>query len=803
MALILGATAALQASPHAYAATATSITVDGTASGRVFEGAGAISGGGGNTRLLADYPEPQRGQILDYLFKPGAGASLQTLKLEIGGDTNSTDGAEASHEHTKGAVNCDAGYEWWLAGQAKARNPNIKLVGLSWGAPGWVGGGNFWSADTINYLMDWLGCAKKHNLTIEYLGGWNERGWNASWYVDLKKALVAHGYATKVVAADDSWGVADDMKANAAFKDAVDVIGVHYPCGYSNGGAIGNNAAFTTCNSTSTAQDIGKPLWASENGSQDTEAGAAPVARALNRDYIDGRMTAYFNWPLVASLYPNTYFAFNGLVAANQPWSGHYRVGKTTWVMAHTTQFAQPGWRYQDSASGYLGGDRANGSYVTLRAPGGGDYSTVVETTEATAPQTLDVQVAGGLSTGQVHVWATNLDSNSDNAGDNLAHTTDVTPSGGRYTVTLQPGHVYTLTTTRGQGRATTSSPNASALNLPQSNDFETAGTTSSPKYFTDMNGAFQTVPCGGGRGGTCLRQMATTTPIRWTGEPYYAPYTFMGDDSWGNYTVSADTMLEQSGAVEVLGRVQMQGRNNNGLEAYHLRVSDTGAWSILKSDSAWKFTTLKSGTTGALGTNRWHSVTLTMQGSTLTAKVDGTVLGSVNDSTYAHGRAGLGTADSAGATSGGGYQTQQFDAFSVTPGTEPTPVRVGTVPSGISGKCLDLTGGDTTNGTPVEIYDCNNTFAQTWTHHPDDSTVRIGDKCLDVPEQRTANGTKVQLWTCNGGANQQWTQQADGTLREVQSGRCLDDPEGSTSPVQLVIWTCNGGNNQKWQLPG
>ncbi|MFI7407529.1 ricin-type beta-trefoil lectin domain protein [Streptomyces sp. NPDC049627] len=813
MALMLSVLAGA-ASPRAYAAVSTSITVDGTKPGRVFDGAGAISGGGGNTRLLVDYPEAQRSQILDYLFKPGVGASLQRLKLEIGGDTNSTDGAEASHEHTEGAVDCAAGYEWWLAGQAKSRNPNIKLSALTWGAPGWIGVDDpanpnpgkpyFWSQDMIDYLMSWLDCAKKHNLTIDYLGGWNERGWKASWYIDLKKALVSKGYSTKIVAGDSfGWGLADELKANAAFRDAVDVIGVHYPCGYNNGGAIGNNAPFTTCNSTSAAQDIGKPLWASENGSQDTEAGAAPVARALNRDYIDGRMTGYYNWPLMGSLYPNTYFAFNGLVSANQPWSGHYRVGKTAWVMAHTTQFTQIGWRYQDSASGYLGGDRSNGSYVTLRAPDGGNYSTIIETTGATAPQTLDVQVTGGLSTGQVHVWATNLDTNSDSAGENLAHTADVTPSGGRYTVTLQPGHVYTLTTTTGQGKGTAGSPAVSSLSLPQSNDFETRGDTSSPKYFTDMNGAFQTVSCGGGRGGTCLRQMAATGPIRWTEEPYYAPYTVMGDDSWSNYTVSADALLEQPGSVELLGRVGMQGRNNNGLEAYRLRVGDTGAWSILKSDKEAKFSTLKSGTTAALGTNRWHSVTLTMQGSTITAKVDGTVLGTVTDSTYTHGRAGLGTVDSADATTGGGYRTQQFDAFSVTPGTDPTPARVGAVPSGIPGKCLDLPEGDTRNGAPVKIYSCNNTFAQIWTHNPADGTVRIGGKCLDVTEQATANGTKVQIWTCNGGSNQRWVQQADGTLRGTQSGRCLDVLESSTSPVQLVIWTCNGGSNQKWQLPG
>src|SRR5579884_2015999 len=120
-------------SATALPAVSTSISLNGSSSGRVFDGIGAISGGGGNSRLLIDYPEPFRSQILDYLFKPGYGAALQILKVEIGGDTNSTDGAEPSHMHTRGDLNCDRGYEWWLMAQAKARNPNIKLAALTWG----------------------------------------------------------------------------------------------------------------------------------------------------------------------------------------------------------------------------------------------------------------------------------------------------------------------------------------------------------------------------------------------------------------------------------------------------------------------------------------------------------------------------------------------------------------------------------------------------------------------------------------------------------------------------------------------
>ena len=68
--------------------------------GRPFLGVGAISGGGATSRLLLDYVEPARSQVLDYLFKPQFGASLQILKVEIGGSCDSTNGAEAPHRYT-------------------------------------------------------------------------------------------------------------------------------------------------------------------------------------------------------------------------------------------------------------------------------------------------------------------------------------------------------------------------------------------------------------------------------------------------------------------------------------------------------------------------------------------------------------------------------------------------------------------------------------------------------------------------------------------------------------------------------
>lgn len=776
--LIAGGIVATAAAP---AQAATSVTIDGASGGRTFDGVGAISGGGGNSRLLIDYPEPQRGQVLDYLFKPGYGASLQILKAEIGGDTNSTSGAEPSHQHTRSDLNCDRGYEWWLMEQAKARNPDIKLYGLAWGAPGWIGGGNFWSNDMTNYLLSWLGCAKQHGLSIDYLGGWNERGYNVSWYVQLRSALNAGGYGNvKIVAADSDWTVANDVNSNQAFAAAVSAIGTHYPCGY--------RSAQTTCSVPSAATSSGKPLWASENGSDDYNGGAQAMARGINRGYIDGRMTAYLNWPVVAAITPNLPYPTMGLALAAQPWSGSYSVGKNTWVMAHTSQFTAPGWHYLDASSGYLGGNRNNGSYVSLKSTNNSDYSTVIETMDAGGAQSLNFSVTGGLSTRTVHVWSTDV--TSGNPADHFVHTTDITPSGGGFSLTVQPGHLYTLTTTTGQGKGTATGPARGALKLPYSDSFDGYATGAEARYLMDWQGAFEEVGCGGGRSGKCVRQMSAQKPITW--DTLTDPHALLGDVGWSNYTVSSDVMLEQPGYAELIGRAGGHDYDRTGgLNAYRLRVSDTGAWSILNTNTNGTVSTLARGTTAALGTNRWHALALTFSGSTITALVDGATVGSVDDRTWAGGQIGY-------ATSQG--ETAQFDNLSVTPGSGGNDGgTTGAVVGVASGRCVDVPNQSQTAGTQVELWDCNGGGNQQWT---DDSAgeLRIyGSDCLDAAGQGTTPGTKVDIWGCNGGANQKWTLHADGTITGVQSGLCLDAP-GTANGALLRLATCNGGSNQKWR---
>ncbi|WP_328339393.1 ricin-type beta-trefoil lectin domain protein [Micromonospora sp. NBC_00421] len=776
---VVAAAAVLTAFP-APAQAATAITINGGSGGRALDGIGAVSGGGGNSRLLIDYPEPQRSDILNYLFKPGYGAAMQLMKVEIGGDTNSTSGAEPSHEHTRGSIDCNRGYEWWLMEQARMRNPNIALAGLAWGAPGWIGNGNFWSNDSIDYLVAWLDCAGTHGLTINYLGGWNEKGYNTTWYKNLRSTLNSRGYSNvKIVASDDfGWGAADDSLRDPAFANAVQVFGSHYVCGY--------RSAQTSCPSSNNAVSTGKSLWASENGSDDYNAGAQALARGINRGYIDGKMTGYINWPVIAAITPNIPWATTGVAVAQQPWSGAYSIGKNAWVMAQTTQFTAPGWRYLDASSGYLGGNRNNGSYVSLKSTNNSDYSTIIETMDAGAAQTLDFTVTGGLSTGTVRVWSTNVRSN--NTADHFVRGSDITPNGGRFSLTVQPGYVYSITTTSGQGKGTAASPAQGNLKLPYGDDFDSYATGREARYLMDQQGSFEIAGCTGGRTGQCVRQMSEQAPIYWT-SGHADPFTLLGDLTWRNYTVSSDVLLEKSGYAQLIGRgntYNHQGPQN--LNGYYFRVTDGGAWSIRSNNTSGNWRTLASGNTSALGTGRWHTLALTLNGSTLTAAIDGTTVGTASDSTWVAGQIGYGT---------GQGVTAQFDNLSVTAvGNPGTPT--GEIRGAGSNRCLDVNGASQSDGATVQIWDCNGGVNQQWSLNSSNQLTVYGNKCLDVPS--AASGTRARIWSCTGGSNQQWRLNADGTIVGVGSGLCLDINGGSTANGSAVqLWTCNGGSNQQW----
>ncbi|GAA4801663.1 ricin-type beta-trefoil lectin domain protein [Olivibacter ginsenosidimutans] len=627
--------------------------------GLTFDGIGAISAGA-SSRLLYDYPEPERSQILDYLFKPNYGAALQLLKVEIGSDMNSTDGSEASHMRTPDELNGDRGYEWWLMAEAKKRNPDIKLYALAWGAPGWVG--EFWSDKTMDYLLAWLDLATKKGFKMDYIGGWNERGFDADWYIRFNKRLKAKYPNIRLVGADavhKPWAIATEMTKNQALRDAVDIVGEHSACGW--------RTPYTYCGTPDDARSLQKPLWNSEHSSMGHDVGAKPLARAFNRLYIDGRVTGNLSWALVSAWYASYPIGDTGLLLAEWPWSGYYSVAKSIWAHAHTTQFVRPGWQYLDGACGYL---PTGASYVSLKSPANDQYSMIIETIDAQASQKLTVDLPAALKDKTVYCWVTDM--NSSEANGYFINRGTLPTHNGHVELTLEPGFLYTISTTTGQHKGTAQAKNrlSKRMKLPYSEDFEKYGAAKLARYFADVNGAFEIVAAGGGRKGYTYRQMVTQQPVSWW-HGTMAPATLMGDPQWwGDYAVSVDALLHDAEYVELLARVSAQA--GTSIVGYHLQLNRTGQWKLYSHDFAkGSDVMLSSGTpfernhfvldSGKVQIDPkvWHQLKLDMKGDKIDIIIDGKQVGDIQDNYHLTGQAGILVSP---------WHRAEFDNFRITP---------------------------------------------------------------------------------------------------------------------------------------
>lgn len=120
----------------------------------------------------------------------------------------------------------------------------------------------------------------------------------------------------------------------------------------------------------------------------------------------------------------------------------------------------------------------------------------------------------------------------------------------------------------------------------------------------------------------------------------------------------------------------------------------------------------------------------------------------------------------------------------------------------GLAGKCLDVAGGSSANGTAVQLYDCNGSTAQSWTVKADGTVQSLG-KCLDVTSASTADGAQLQLYDCNGTGAQRWSYNSTtGDVVNTAANKCLDvTGNSSANGARAQIWTCTGAANQKWHL--
>lgn len=593
---------------------------------REFDGIGAISGGGATSRLLGNYPEPYRSQILDYLFKPNFGASLHILKVEIGGDAQTTDGTEPSHMHYEDDANYFRGYEWWLMKEAKKRNPNIKLIGLPWAFPGWVGRGKNWPYDypdvTAYYIVSWiLGAKQYHDLDIDYVGIWNERTCDKKYVKLLRYTLDKQELQrVRIIACDNLWEpISFVMLLDSELREDVDIIGAHYP------------GTKTVPNAMST----GKKLWASEDYSTfNNEVGAGCWARILNQNFVNGNMTSTIAWNLIASYYKELPFSGSGLMTADEPWSGHYTVNHPIWITAHTTQFTQPGWHYLNVV-GHL---EAGGSYVAL-TDGLGNITIIIETMThknsacirppllpySVSSQKATFHLKGSFSKVQtLQVWYSKLYLTSESS----ILFQSLGPrnvSEGVITVNLGLDEVYTLTTlTTGKKKPYPKPPPSHSFPSNYMDDFNIRNPpfTLAP-YFTDQTGVFEYFVNTSDPGAHIytLRQVVTQRPVTWVLDAPN-PISIIGNYNWVNLTITCDIYIESNkGGAFVAGRVNRGGEFVALAEGVFFWVFPDGTYHVT-SDLDGNVILMK-GQSGVRA-KTWHTLTLTIMGSKASGMLNG-----------------------------------------------------------------------------------------------------------------------------------------------------------------------------------
>jgi non-reducing end alpha-L-arabinofuranosidase len=118
------------------------------------------------------------------------------------------------------------------------------------------------------------------------------------------------------------------------------------------------------------------------------------------------------------------------------------------------------------------------------------------------------------------------------------------------------------------------------------------------------------------------------------------------------------------------------------------------------------------------------------------------------------------------------------------------------------SGRCIEVPDSSTTDGTQVQLADCQSADRQRWNYTSNKTLQVYGNKCLDANGNGTSNGTQVIIWNCNGQTNQQWNVNANGTITGLQSGLCVDaNGAGTANGTKIILWSCHGGTNQQWSL--
>ena len=386
---------------------------------------------------------------------------------------------------------------------------------------------------------------------------------------------VADYHAIKLITSDQNYGtdMGTALLNDPELQAVIPAVGYHYNTD------DGPDKPFTKI-----ADQLHKEVWYSEGiapvtfgtlRTQDTTGigiggpmSALDVANRLVKSYARSRRSLYIFQPAIGGLYPGAKYPGKQLLEMDTPWSGYFQQDTVALaVMHHFTDFAVTGWRDQTAAKNWRYVPSATVSEVagtenltqafgaasamTLVAPDEADY-TVVLINDTSAPQTYQIAVKNlAAATKPLHVWQTW----ADKAGKihDREKTTTLTPVNGNVTVTIEPRAIISATTADFQPQALLPNPDVKPdqplqqdpenhvlfhddytyADMPADYLTRRGGT---PKYTTDMDGAFEVVEQDGKRG---LQQKITEQSRALAWETQTDPNFTVGDIRWLNYAAA------------------------------------------------------------------------------------------------------------------------------------------------------------------------------------------------------------------------------------------------------------------------
>jgi Ricin-type beta-trefoil lectin domain/Putative Ig domain len=150
-----------------------------------------------------------------------------------------------------------------------------------------------------------------------------------------------------------------------------------------------------------------------------------------------------------------------------------------------------------------------------------------------------------------------------------------------------------------------------------------------------------------------------------------------------------------------------------------------------------------------------------------------------------------------------GSLGTIDQTTFKLTVKPAPNKGATGLIHLALDAKCLLDPGGETVNGTPVQIANCVSGATERWTV-VSDGTVRVNGRCLQIAGSGSSAGRQLQLGGCgNANPRQLWAQGTSGELINPASGLCVTDPGASRkSGAVPAMGTCRVNSAEQWTLP-